>query len=183
MKSDVRDVYSGSNRHAERLDRTIEVLVVQSIFIVPDAGAGVRHFVAHEPDAVIARIRLLLVHCRAGPGHDRWLLAYGAANGAKGEGCRPATNVIALVRSVVVHVALARVTLAPGVFVRDNVFRFGKIGGAYVLGRNQVTRLHQNPVRRYVVTVAAVIVGCRTWENPGEWIDPCTRTDAALAAV
>ena len=52
MKSDVRDVYSWSNGHAERLDRAIKVLVVKRIFIVPDAGAGVGHFVAHEPDPV-----------------------------------------------------------------------------------------------------------------------------------
>ena len=33
------------------------------------------------------------------------------------------------------------------------------------------------------MTVAAVIVRCRTWENSGEGIDPCARTDAGLAAV
>ena len=30
-------------------------------------------------------------------------------------------------------------SLAPGVFVRDDVFRFGKIGGALVLAENRVT--------------------------------------------
>ena len=58
MKSDVRDVYSWPNRHAERLDRAIEVLVVESIFIVPDASGGVRHFVAHEPDTVSSGMRV-----------------------------------------------------------------------------------------------------------------------------
>ena len=48
-------------------------------------------------------------------------------DGTKTEGCRAATHVVPPVRSVVVHVALARMTLAPGVFVRDDVFRFGKI--------------------------------------------------------
>jgi hypothetical protein len=38
-------------------------------------------------------------------------------------------------------------------------------------------------VRRCIMTVAAMIVGGRTWENPGEWIHPCTRANAALAAV
>ena len=85
-----------------------------------------------------------------------------APDGAKGEGCRAATHVIPLVGSIVVHVALARMTLAPGVFVRDDVFRFGKIEGALVLGRNQVTRVHQHSMRRYVMTVAGVIVRCRT---------------------
>ena len=38
MKSDVSDVDSRSNRHAERLDGAIEVLVIERVFIVPDAG-------------------------------------------------------------------------------------------------------------------------------------------------
>jgi hypothetical protein len=38
VKPDVRDVYSGSDRYAERLDRAIEVLVVQRVFIVPNAS-------------------------------------------------------------------------------------------------------------------------------------------------
>jgi len=38
VKPDVRDDYSGSERHAERLDRAVEVLVVQRVFIVPDAS-------------------------------------------------------------------------------------------------------------------------------------------------
>ena len=127
MKSDVRDVCSWPNGHAEGLDGAIEVLVVESIFIVPHAGTGVRHFVAHEPDTIVSRVRLLPIHRRAGPGHDRWLLAHCGAHGGKAEGCRAATHSIPLIRSVVVHVALARMTLAPGVFVRDDVFRFGKI--------------------------------------------------------
>jgi hypothetical protein len=160
MKTDIGDVYAWPKRHAERLDRAIQVLVVERVFIVPDAGTGVRHFKTHEPDAVIARIGLLPVYRRAGPGHDCWLLTHGGANGAKGEGCRSATHGIPLIRSVVVHVALARMTLAPGVFVRHDVFRFGKIQSAWVLGRNQVIRIYQNSVRRCVMTVAAVIISC-----------------------
>ena len=133
MKSDVRDVYSGSNRHAERLDGAIEVLVVERVFIVPDASAGVRHFEAHEPDTIISRVRLDPIYRRAGPGHDCRLLSHGGANGAKTKGLLIPPHGVPLVRSVVVHVALARMTLAPGAFVRDDVFRFGKIDGAWVL--------------------------------------------------
>ena len=71
MKSNVRDVYSWPNRNAERLDRAIQVLVVESIFIVPDPRAGVRHFVPHEPDAIIAVIRFDLVYRRPRPSRDR----------------------------------------------------------------------------------------------------------------
>jgi hypothetical protein len=70
MKSDVRDVHPGSKRHAERLDGAIEVLVVERVFIVPDASTGVRDFVAHKPEAVVSRIRLHLIYRRARPSHD-----------------------------------------------------------------------------------------------------------------
>ena len=38
VKPDVRDVYSGCERHAEGLDRAVEVLVVQRVFIVPNTS-------------------------------------------------------------------------------------------------------------------------------------------------
>ena len=144
MKSDVRDVYSWPNRHAERLDRAIEVLVVQSVFIMPDARRRICYFITHEPDTIISRVRLLPAYSRARPSHDLWLLPHGRAHGAKAERCRSATDVITLVRRIVVHVALAGVTLTPGVFVRNDVFCFGEIQRAYVLGRDQVIRVHQN---------------------------------------
>ena len=77
MKTDVRNVYARPNRHAERLNRAIEVLVVESIFIVPDATSRVGDFVAHEPDAIIAVIRFNLIYCRAGPSRDRRMLSHG----------------------------------------------------------------------------------------------------------
>ena len=127
MKSGVRDVYSGSKRHAESLNGTIQVLVIERVFVVPDAISGVRDFVTHEPNAVVTRIRLDLIYCRAGPSHDGRLLSHGGACASKSEGLVDSGYGVPFVRSVVVHVALARMTLAPGVFVRDDVFRFSKI--------------------------------------------------------
>ena len=62
MKADVRDVYSWPNRHAERLDRAVEVLVIESVFIVPHTLYGVRYFETHEPDTIIAVIRFDLMY-------------------------------------------------------------------------------------------------------------------------
>ena len=183
MKPDVRDVYTRPKGYAERLDGAVEVLVVNRVLIVPDAGTWICHFGTHKPNTIVSRIGFSLNHGRAGPGPDCWLLSHGRASGAKGEVCRSATHVIPLVGGIVVHVALAWMTLAPGVFVRDDVFCLSKIGGARVLRRDQVIRFHQNSMRRYVVNVTAVIVRLRTWENTGEWIDPGARTDAPLAAV
>src|SRR5215469_4489186 len=121
MKSDVRNVYSGSNGHAERLDRAIEVLVIQSILIMPDAGSWIADLVTHKPDAVITWVRLDPAYRRAGPRHDSRLLLHGGANSAKTEIRRATSHALLLIGDVVIHVALARVTLAPGVLVRDHV--------------------------------------------------------------
>src|SRR6476661_7118049 len=127
VKADVRDVYSGSNRHAERLDRAIEVLVIECVFIVPDASTRVGDFVAHEPDTVGSSCGLDLVYYRAGPSHDRRLLSHGGACGTKTKRLINSGYGVRTVRRVVIHVALVRMTLAPGAFVGDDVFRFGKI--------------------------------------------------------
>ena len=37
VKPDVRDVYSGPERHGEGLNATIQVLVIERVFIVPNA--------------------------------------------------------------------------------------------------------------------------------------------------
>ena len=159
MEPNVRDIDSRSKRYGERLDRAIQVLIIERVFIMPDTGTGARYSEAHEPDTIISRVGFLPVYSRAGPGHDCRLLAHRGANGAKGEVCRAATHGLLPVGRIVVHVALAWMTLAPGVFVRDDVFRFGKIGGVLVLGWNKVIRVHQNSMRRCVMGVTAVIVG------------------------
>jgi hypothetical protein len=161
VKPDVADVRSAYG-HAEGLNGPIEVLVIERVLIVPDASRGVCDFVTHEPDPIVAWIRFDLVYGCARPSVNGWLLSHGGANRAKTEIRRAATHAMLLVGNVVIHVALARVTLAPGVFMRDHILRFGEIGGARILRQDQVTRLNQYPVRRYVMTVAAVIVRCET---------------------
>src|SRR6266487_5259970 len=127
VKADVRDNYSGSNRHAERLNGPIEILIVQGVFIVPHAISGVRDFVAHEPDSVGSRRGLGPVYRRAGPSHDRRLLSHGGSCASKTKGLINSGYGVRTVRSVVIHVALVRMTLAPGPFVGDDVFRFSKV--------------------------------------------------------
>jgi hypothetical protein len=127
VKSDVSDVHSGSKGHAERLDGAIEVFVMERVFVVPDARTWIRHFVAHKPDAIVSRVRLNLVHGRACPSFNGRVLSRRGACASKTKGLVDSGYAVPTVRSVVVHVALARMTLAPGVFVRDDVLRFGKI--------------------------------------------------------
>jgi hypothetical protein len=127
VKSDVAYVYSGSKRNAERLDGAIEVLVIERVFVMVNTGRRVSHFVTHEPNPVVARIGFDLIYRRASPSHDRRLLSHTGACASKTKGLVDSGYVVPTVRSVVIHVALVRMTLAPGAFVGDNVFRFGKI--------------------------------------------------------
>src|SRR6185436_11892487 len=100
------------------------------------------------------------MYCRAAPSHDRRLLAEGGTCVSKSEWLVHSGYGVLTPRSVVIHVALAGMTLAPRVFVRDHVLRFSKIRCSRIQRRVQVVNVYQNPVRRYVMTVAAVIVGC-----------------------
>jgi hypothetical protein len=99
---------------------------------MPDASGGVRDFVAHEPDAIVSLIRLNLIYCRTSPSHNGWMLSHGGSGAGKTKGLINSGYGVRAVRSVVIHVALVGMTLAPGAFVGDNVFRFGKIRRARV---------------------------------------------------
>jgi hypothetical protein len=57
VKSDVSDNDSSSYRHAERLNSTIEVLIIDRVFIMPDACIRTCHFVTDEENAVASRRR------------------------------------------------------------------------------------------------------------------------------
>ena len=115
MKSDVANIDSGSQRHAKGLNPSVKVLVVQRIFIVPDAGSWIAHLVTHKPDAIVPRIGLELVHGGADtcPGHNGRLHSHSGANRRKchiGWGIDDRELAIGY---IVVHVALAGMRLAP----------------------------------------------------------------------
>ncbi len=57
MEINVSDVDSSSHRHAERLNSTIEVLIIDRVFIMPDACIRTCHFVTDEENAVAFRRR------------------------------------------------------------------------------------------------------------------------------
>ena len=97
MKSDVADVNARAQRHCERLNAAIEVLIVERILIMPDSDGRVAHFVTHEPNTVVAVIRVDLIHRRASPGCDRWLLTHRATNGAETKGLIDSTYSVLLV--------------------------------------------------------------------------------------
>ena len=112
----------------EGLDGAVEVLVIDGVFIVVHPRIWSCHLITNEENAVISWIRFALVYGCASPGHDGRLLSHRVTHEIKGERLVDSNYAALTVRCVVIHVALGRVSLAPGAFVRDDVFRFSKIG-------------------------------------------------------
>lgn len=181
MKTDVGDIDTGPKGHTKRLDSSVQVLVIQSILIVPDPGSGIGHFVSDEPDAIVAGIGLYLVHCHARPSHEGRSPPDRGVKRRKCEACCAANAELAI-RNVVVHVAFARMRLAPHVLVGSHILGFGEVRRALIQGLVQIIDFNPDPMRYTVVRMAVVVV-CRGWISTGERIDPCARTDAGLAAI
>jgi|SRR6266496_5366868 len=102
---------------------------------MPDSGSRIGNLVTHEPDAVVWRIGLNLVHCGARPCQNGSLHAHGGAGRRKCVVVPAAADVKPTVGGIIVHVALPGMRLAPGVLVWSDVLSFAKIGRARVLRR------------------------------------------------
>jgi len=184
VKVDVTDIDARTQRHTKGLNSAIQVLVIKSILVVPDPNRRIGHFVAHEPDTIVAWIRLDLIYhsARICPSHDGRLHLHRVTNVRKREVRRRTTYSLLTVRDVVIHVALVWMRLAPGVFTRGNVSGFGKVARAGVLRWVEIGNVHPDAVRYTIVGVAVVVV-CGRREISRERVDPCARSDLALAAI
>ena len=58
MKSDVAYIDSLPERHAEGLNRAIEILVVNGVLVMPHAGRWVGHFINDERTTIDTGLRL-----------------------------------------------------------------------------------------------------------------------------
>ena len=168
-----------AQRHTEGLDSAIEIHVIDRVLVVPDAGRGIRYLVSNESSAIDSRLGLDRIDGRSSPGIDRRGRSHRGSNRRKAETGR-AADTEATVGRIVVHVALPRVTLAPGVLVWSNICRLGKIGGTRIGWRVQIVGLNNNPVGHTVVHVPGMIVrrGRRISprEKAGERVDPSARS-------
>jgi len=184
MEADVSDVYSRPQRHTERLDGTIQVLVIDRVLIVPDASSGVGHFVAHEPDTVVSRIGLDLAYDCAStcPGIDTRLHLLRRSSNVESEIGWAAADAELTIGDIVIHVAFPRMGLAPGVFSRRDVLGFGEISRSRILCWDKVAGGHRDSVRCVSVSVTTVVVRTRR-EVPSKRIDPHTRSDSKLIRV
>ena len=146
MKSDIARTHSRSHRHTEGLNRTIKILVIERILIMPNSGRGIRYLVGNDRTAIMSRVRLDRIDRRSRPSCDGSSRSHRGPNRRKVETGRTADTELAVGR-IVVHIALPRVSLAPGVLMRGDVLRLGEIGRARIQRRIQVVHFDQKPVR------------------------------------
>ncbi len=141
------------------MNPAVEVLVVNRVFIMPNASGRVRYFVADETDSIDSRGGFELVDGRSGPCPDGGLLSLGGkAAGGKSKWTAGSGDIVSSIGDVVIHVALAGICLAPVILVRRDVLPLRIISRPGVQRRIQVIDLTQNPVRGASVGMAGVIV-------------------------
>lgn len=58
MKPDVTYVDPGAERHAEGLNRAIEILVVNVVLVMPHASRWIRYFINNERTTIDTGLRL-----------------------------------------------------------------------------------------------------------------------------
>ena len=159
VKPDVTNIDPRSQGNTKRLNGAIEVLVIQRVFVVPDSGRRIGHLISHEPDTIVSWVRLDRgADCCASPGQNGGLLPHCVSESCKGEIGRAAYRELT-VGDIVKHVALVRMSLAPGIFMRTDVCGFAKIEGARILRGVQVANLDPDTVRNAVVIVVGVVIG------------------------
>ena len=77
VKSNVADVNPRSQRYTERLNATVEVLVIDGIFVMPHTRTWVSHFVTHKPNPVVTWVGFSLGNGRPSPGRNGRLHLHG----------------------------------------------------------------------------------------------------------
>src|SRR5438067_6975439 len=101
---------------------------------MPDASTGIRNFVAHEADAIVAGIRRNPIQRRTSPRENSRLLAHGRSYSTETKWLIDSGDIVRAVEAVVVYVELAGVAGAPGACDRAYVFRLGTVRRAAVQG-------------------------------------------------
>ena len=185
VKPGVTHEDSAAQRDAERLDRAIQILVMDGVFVVPNPGHRARHLPDDEGTAIDSRLGLDRATGRSRPGtcgggHSyRWL----TRNALKGKIGR-ASDIVTTIGGIVIHVALPRVSLTPGVLVPAVILDFEVIRRASVQRCIQIGRVNEKPMRCGGMSVARVILGPGIYgKGAGKRIDPRARTQGARVRV
>ena len=123
------------------MNGTIKVLVIDGVLIMPHSSPGVGHLVGKAGQSHRCPGRVRSGQGRSRPARPKLQVrSHGRSYGAKRE-IGDASHAILTVGSVVALVAFPGMRPAPGVFVRGDILRFGKIGGALVERSAVATRI------------------------------------------
>src|SRR5436190_6193186 len=96
MKFEIARRNSRCQRHTEGLNRTIKILVIERIFIMPNPSRGICHFVANESNAIGSRLRFDSIDSGTSPGVDGSTHSHRGPNRRKGETRRAADTELAV---------------------------------------------------------------------------------------
>src|ERR1051325_179746 len=145
---------------------------MDGILVMPDAGDRSRHFINHKRSSIDSRLRLNRATGRSRPGTGGRGHADCRSNGRKAE-TRRARDIVTPIGGVVIHVALPRVRLAPGVLMRGVILNFEVVARARIRRCVQVADIDENPMRCPGVSVAGMVFRPRiSREESGKWIYP-----------
>src|ERR1051325_2086643 len=114
------------------------------------------HLVANKCTAIYSLFGLDCVDGGPSPSGDCRHHPHGCAHWGKGETGGP-TNSVTSIGRVVIHVALAGISLTPNVFMWSDVLSLGVIARAGILSRIQVGHLTKNPMGFSRVCVPCMI--------------------------
>ena len=128
------------------MNRAIKILVIDRVFIMVKSGDRARHLVGKKGTAVDSRRGFDGPDGCSRPGIEGRGHSHCGSNRRKGE-AGSAGNAKLTKGCIVVHVALSRVGLAPGILIRCDVKQFGVIRRARVQRRVQVVAFHDHHVR------------------------------------
>src|SRR5215831_9601937 len=126
MESDICYRCAASQRHVERLDGAIEILVMDGVFIMPHAIHRPADFVDNECSPIHAGFWFDRYTCCSRPSIRRGGHSHRRANTGEGEVCRP-SHIETPIGGVVIHVALPSVRLTPGILVRAVILSFSVV--------------------------------------------------------
>ena len=131
VKPQVTHSNSTSQRHTERLNRAIEVLIINSVLIMVHSRDWARYLVSDKSAPIDSWRRFNWTDGSTSPRVDGNRHSHGGTYRCKSEACRAAYAILKVGR-IVVHVAFSRMSMAPGVLNRTDVLNLGVIRRAWI---------------------------------------------------
>src|SRR5262245_51542616 len=102
MKFNVVDNYSRAYGDTKRLDSSVEILVVDRVFVMPDTRGRIRNFVSEKSNSIESRYRFESINRCARPSEDCRAHSHRRTDRRKSE-IRSPTDIETPIGRVVIH--------------------------------------------------------------------------------